>query len=135
MHDTETTCHCGTPYGPSDHCPECGCEQYEMIRCGYVTPDPGTGTRSPAIGAVCRETYAFRHAPDPCAGRVCAIALNVRDFDRDPLRFRLEVIRAHNARQTDLGACIIPDPDDPVHALAIRLIPDPDGHGTLPPRR
>ena len=27
--DTETTCHCGADYQGSDHCPACGCEQYE----------------------------------------------------------------------------------------------------------
>jgi hypothetical protein len=96
---------------------------------------PTHPTLAPAIGDVCPETYAFRHAPRAAAGRVCNVALNVRDFDRDPLRFRLEAIRSHNARQTDLGACVIPDPGDPVHALAARLLPDPDGRGSLPPRR
>ena len=33
MKDTETTCHCGTPYNGSDHCPACGCEQYESLAC------------------------------------------------------------------------------------------------------
>lgn len=32
--DTETTCHCGADYRGSDHCPECGCEQYESGDCG-----------------------------------------------------------------------------------------------------
>lgn len=31
--DTETTCHCGAAYNGSDHCPACGCEQYESLRC------------------------------------------------------------------------------------------------------
>ncbi len=38
--DTETHCHCGGAYGGSDHCPECGCEQYETINvrdCGHTT--------------------------------------------------------------------------------------------------
>lgn len=26
---TPTTCHCGSPMHGSDHCPECGCEEYE----------------------------------------------------------------------------------------------------------
>lgn len=26
---TATTCHCGSPMRGSDHCPECGCEEYE----------------------------------------------------------------------------------------------------------
>lgn len=31
--DTETTCHCGGNYAGSDHCPACGCEQYESYAC------------------------------------------------------------------------------------------------------
>ena len=34
-YDNETTCHCGAAYGGSDHCPECGCEQYESGDCGH----------------------------------------------------------------------------------------------------
>lgn len=43
--DTEWTCHCGIDYEGSDHCPDCGCEQYEMVMCGwealpaYTAPD------------------------------------------------------------------------------------------------
>jgi hypothetical protein len=33
MTDTETTCHCGAAYEGSDHCPVCGCEQYESLGC------------------------------------------------------------------------------------------------------
>jgi hypothetical protein len=33
MTDTETTCHCGAAYEGSDHCPACGCEQYESLAC------------------------------------------------------------------------------------------------------
>ena len=35
-YDTPTHCHCGTAYGGSDHCPVCGCEQYEA-RCDHVS--------------------------------------------------------------------------------------------------
>ncbi len=38
--DTETHCHCGAEYRGSDHCPDCGCEQYEtqiVKRCPYET--------------------------------------------------------------------------------------------------
>ena len=31
--DTETTCHCGAEYRGFDHCPACGCEQYESLAC------------------------------------------------------------------------------------------------------
>lgn len=32
-------CHCGSRMNGSDHCPECGCEEYES-RCDHqVTPD------------------------------------------------------------------------------------------------
>jgi hypothetical protein len=34
--DTETHCHCGAAYEGCDHCPECGCEQYETGDCGHV---------------------------------------------------------------------------------------------------
>jgi hypothetical protein len=34
--DTEDTCHCGADYARSDHCPVCGCEQYESGDCGVV---------------------------------------------------------------------------------------------------
>lgn len=38
--DTETECHCTAEYRGSDHCPECGCEQYESGDCGHTTtPD------------------------------------------------------------------------------------------------
>lgn len=33
--DTEDTCHCGADYAMSDHCPVCGCEQYESGDCGH----------------------------------------------------------------------------------------------------
>ena len=38
-YDTETYCHCGAHYRGSDHCPACGCEQYETIHvrdCGHL---------------------------------------------------------------------------------------------------
>jgi hypothetical protein len=31
--DTEDHCHCGSHYNGSDHCPSCGCEQYESLAC------------------------------------------------------------------------------------------------------
>lgn len=34
--DTETTCHCGAAYRGADHCPACGCEQYESLRCDFI---------------------------------------------------------------------------------------------------
>jgi hypothetical protein len=37
MHHTPTHCHCGADREGSDHCPECGCEEYESV-CDYVTP-------------------------------------------------------------------------------------------------
>lgn len=39
--DTETHCHCGAAYNGSDHCPECGCEQYESGDCGHDVTAPG----------------------------------------------------------------------------------------------
>jgi hypothetical protein len=30
-YDTTDYCHCGAQYHGSDHCPACGCEQYETI--------------------------------------------------------------------------------------------------------
>lgn len=38
LHDTETHCHCGSAYEGSDHCPECGCEQYESRHCPSAKP-------------------------------------------------------------------------------------------------
>lgn len=32
---TETTCHCAAPFNGSDHCPECGCEQFEAY-CDHI---------------------------------------------------------------------------------------------------
>lgn len=32
---TETHCHCGSSRGNSDHCPECGCEEFESV-CDHV---------------------------------------------------------------------------------------------------
>ncbi len=55
-HDTETTCHCGAAYNGSDHCPECGCEQYETINvrdCGHYTARYTVGTKRPHTGLVC----------------------------------------------------------------------------------
>lgn len=34
--DNETHCHCGHLYRGSDHCPDCGCEQYESRDCGLT---------------------------------------------------------------------------------------------------
>jgi hypothetical protein len=34
--DTDTHCHCGCPYAGSDHCPDCGCEQFESGDCGHT---------------------------------------------------------------------------------------------------
>lgn len=34
--DTADTCHCGANYGGSDHCPDCGCEQFQCQDCGHV---------------------------------------------------------------------------------------------------
>jgi len=34
--DTETHCHCGAAYEGSDHCPSCGCEQYESYSCAFT---------------------------------------------------------------------------------------------------
>lgn len=55
-HDTETTCHCGAAYNGSDHCPECGCEQYETIivrDCGHNMPMYTVGKARPYTGVVC----------------------------------------------------------------------------------
>jgi hypothetical protein len=45
-YDTLETCHCGASYEGSDHCPICGCEQFESILvrdCGHThTPLLGT---------------------------------------------------------------------------------------------
>lgn len=54
--DTETTCHCGAAYNGSDHCPECGCEQYESIivgDCGHNMPMYVVGKARPHTGKVC----------------------------------------------------------------------------------
>ena len=51
--DTETHCHCGTDYRGSDHCPECGCEQYESGDCGWNMPIYMVGTTRPHTGKVC----------------------------------------------------------------------------------
>jgi hypothetical protein len=49
--DTETHCHCGANYQGSDHCPECGCEQYESGDCGHVSDEamacPGCAEADP----------------------------------------------------------------------------------------
>lgn len=42
--DTETHCHCSAAYNGSDHCPECGCEQYETYGCDDA-PDIGVLAR------------------------------------------------------------------------------------------
>lgn len=39
--DTETHCHCGARYDGCDHCPECGCEQYETPDCGHTAECEG----------------------------------------------------------------------------------------------
>jgi len=35
MHHTATHCHCGAHRKGSDHCPECGCEEFES-RCDHI---------------------------------------------------------------------------------------------------
>lgn len=37
MEHTATHCHCGKHREGSDHCPECGCEEFERV-CDHVTP-------------------------------------------------------------------------------------------------
>jgi hypothetical protein len=37
MRTTETHCHCGAAFNGSDHCPACGCEQYEAT-CDHREP-------------------------------------------------------------------------------------------------
>lgn len=34
-------CHCGHPLGGSDHCPACGCEQFERACFQQFTPSCG----------------------------------------------------------------------------------------------
>jgi hypothetical protein len=38
----EDTCHCGAPLAGSDHCPSCGCEQYESYCDAVYDPGPVT---------------------------------------------------------------------------------------------
>lgn len=38
---TPTHCHCGAHRRGSDHCPECGCEEYES-RCDHTSAQSGT---------------------------------------------------------------------------------------------
>jgi hypothetical protein len=45
MKDTETHCHCGAAYQGADHCPACGCEQYESLAC-FGVRDFDTSPRS-----------------------------------------------------------------------------------------
>lgn len=51
--DTYTTCHCGASYNGSDHCAECGCEQFESGDCGHVArsrPAISTFIAAPMMG-------------------------------------------------------------------------------------
>lgn len=64
--DTKTTCHCGAAYAGSDHCPACGCEQYETINvrdCGHTERGPvyTVGKKRPHTGMVCHgDRYVGR---------------------------------------------------------------------------
>lgn len=44
---TERRCHCGADFEGSDHCPFCGCEQYERY-CDAVAPVEGDTRQAPA---------------------------------------------------------------------------------------
>lgn len=39
LDDGSVWCHCGALMGRSDHCPCCGCEEYEGT-CDHECPDP-----------------------------------------------------------------------------------------------
>jgi hypothetical protein len=56
-HHTATHCHCGEDRQGSDHCPECGCEEFESV-CDYVAVKTPTGH---VIGAVYRSAYWGGH--------------------------------------------------------------------------
>lgn len=72
---TETHCHCGTHRQGSDHCPECGCEEYETV-CDYVAPNrfaAVTGARSAdEVSAYLPSNYeVYGHRfPDGPSGRI-----------------------------------------------------------------
>jgi hypothetical protein len=49
----EDVCHCGSPMRGSDHCPHCGCEQYEtsLVRDCTVQYDRDYGEDDPRLGS------------------------------------------------------------------------------------
>lgn len=69
--DTETHCHCTARYNGSDHCPECGCEQYESGDCGHTTTaDNAVFTTSYEPGYTStRACRRWGHHRNPTTGR------------------------------------------------------------------
>jgi hypothetical protein len=54
---TATHCHCGTHRGNSDHCPECGCEEFESY-CDFVA-DRSIVTRIDYVDNGVQGEYGF----------------------------------------------------------------------------
>jgi hypothetical protein len=60
MHEhrhTASHCHCGEPRGNSDHCFECGCEEFEGI-CDFVA-DRSIVTRIDYVDNGVQDEYGF----------------------------------------------------------------------------
>jgi hypothetical protein len=60
---TETHCHCGSERGNSDHCPECGCEEFEGY-CDHVH------VVNPTFVVIHGNSYSDKAAHDYVAGIV-----------------------------------------------------------------
>lgn len=58
---TDETCHCGASMQGSDHCPECGCEEYEQT-CDHVHATPMT--RVALVRGARRRREAEAYLPD-----------------------------------------------------------------------
>jgi hypothetical protein len=113
--DTETHCHCGCPYAGSDHCPDCGCEQFESGDCGHTYgKDVGNMNQEEAAANTLDKMRAehARACRDLHAARI-ALRLAERDeriarlrYDRQALWIRADELRKELARVENEAAAI-----------------------------
>lgn len=121
-HDTTTRCHCGALYHGADHCPACGCEQFESLGCDYIKPrvlrrDVPTGQDGGWLVAYRGEHFVIStdRDGDVQAFRANVVTGQIKDWD--------EVARG-TGKQAALDALIARPVDDDGRVLSPRDVLD-----------
>lgn len=74
--NTDTHCHCGAAYEGSDHCPECGCEQWESY-CDHQHESAMYDHPDNAAPPCTNQYTAWARYPDEGEGYTTAWVVNV----------------------------------------------------------